>query len=75
MNLEIEIDKRNTGKFYQKNKGIKGSVQCKRQAMLDITKDCGEGKFFSQNYIGRESQVLDNCKKILIILELNTTIY
>lgn len=75
MNLEIEIDKRNTGKFYQKNKGVKSSFECRRQAILDITKDCGDGKFFSKNYISIESQVLDNCKKILIILELNTTIY
>jgi hypothetical protein len=75
MNLQIEKDSRNTGIFFQKNKGIKGSTECKRQAMLDITKDCGEGKFFTQNYVSRECQVLDACKKILIVLELDTTIY
>jgi len=75
MNLEIEIDKRNKGGFFHKNKGIKSSSECKRQACLDISTECGEGRFFTQNYISRESKVLDNCKKILIVLELDTTIY
>lgn len=75
LNLKIEIDKRNNGAFFQKNKGIKGATSCKSQALLDITKDCGEGKFFTQNYLNKESRVLDCCKKILIVLELNTTIF
>jgi len=75
MNLEIEIDKRNNGFHYHKNKGIKSSKECKLQALKDITLECGENKFYNKNYIYCESRVLDTCKKILIILPLDTTIY
>jgi len=75
MNLDIEIDKRNSGCFFHKNKGIKSSKECRLQALKDISYECGDGKFYTRNYISAECQVLDTCKKILIIIPLDTTIY
>lgn len=75
MNLEIEINERNNGKFFHKNKGIDGATKCKQIALKDITKDCGEGKFFTRNYINSECAVLDTCKNVLIIIPIDTTKY
>jgi len=75
MNLDIEIDKRNNGLYYHKNKGIKSTKECKLQALKDISMECGENKFFTRNYISNECQVLDTCKKILEIIQIDTTIY
>ena len=75
MILKIETDKRNNGCFFHKNKGIKGATECKYIALKDITSECGEGKFFTRNYINSESQVLDTCKNVLTIIYLDTTKY
>lgn len=75
MNLEIKIHKRNKGFCFNKMPYGTSSSEAKRIACMDITLECGENKFYSRNYILREGQVLDNCKKILIILPLDTTIY
>lgn len=75
MKLDIEIDSRNNGKFFHKNKGISGASKCKLLALRDITKECGINKFYTQNYLNKESAVLENCKKILIVLPIDTTKY
>lgn len=73
MNLEIEKDTRS-------NNCIKmpygtSSKEARRIAILDITTECGNGKFYTKNYIQTEGQVLENCKKVLIVLPIDTTIY
>ena len=45
-----------------KTKGIECS-SAKRCASLDISEECGESKFYSMNYIYKESLVLNYCKK------------
>lgn len=75
MNLEVEIDKRNNGYYFQKNKNIRSSKEIKRIAIEDMKEITGENKFFKRNYLGIERIVLDNCKKIIKIISIDTTKY
>ena len=45
-----------------KTKGIECS-SAKRWASLDISEECGESKFYTMNYVYKESLVLNYCKK------------
>ncbi len=38
--------------------------ECKKQALMDIMKECGEGKFYKQNYIIKEKQILNSQKDV-----------
>ena len=58
MNVDIKKDHRNmTNKFFHKAHGL-NMIKTKSIAIKDITKECGEGKFYSRVYISIESKVL-----------------
>jgi len=43
-------------------KGLNLNINvCKKQAMSDITQDCGQNKFFTRNYVTIEHVVLASC--------------
>lgn len=75
MNLDIKKDHRNmTNKFFHKANGLEMG-KTKSIAMKDITKECGEGKFYTRGYIGIESKVLQWTKLNLTTRTLNLTQY
>ena len=60
-------------KYTQKTRGT-GSSKIKKLVMRDISKECGEGRFYVRNYIGVEYLVLRlrMFETELFTLELNT---
>lgn len=71
MNLHVRKHKRNNGAFFHKCPDIKCS-HTKSQACKDITEECGDGKMYSQNYIGIEHLVLKACSCEMTIYSINT---
>lgn len=62
--LSVTIDKRAKGKYYHKMPhGLGGSKKVKQIALKDITEECGDGKFYSKNYISHEYLVLQAIKE------------
>jgi hypothetical protein len=51
-----------------------GGTKCKQIAMRDISEECGEGKFYNQNYITKESIVMGACKCKMKVYSINTMI-
>jgi len=61
MNLNIEIHKENMTGAFHKAKGF-NCTKSKNYASKDISKECGIDGFYSRNYIGLESKVLQYSK-------------
>ena len=74
INLDIEIDRRNNGKFFNKNKGIRSNKEIRDIAIKDMSEETGEGKFFNRPYLGVESRVLSTCDVVLEVFSINTCI-
>ena len=73
--MEIKKDRsgRGIGKYFHKAPGIKCS-HTKKQAIKDISEECGEGEFYSKVYINSESLVLKACECIMPIYNINTNL-
>ena len=69
MNLKIKIDKRAI-KTFHKMPRVNGS-RTKKQALIDITKECGNNMFYSINYIYREKDVIDSLLFEFEIIQIN----
>lgn len=65
MDLRIKKDKRNTGKYFFRNGGIKSNAEIKSIASREISSECGKDKFFNKNYLVIESVVLSTCDNIV----------
>ena len=65
----MDLEDKNKVKFSHKAKGIK-CCHTKQQAMKDISLECGNGKFYSKNYIMIEYIVLRACSCKMIIFRL-----
>lgn len=74
MNLNIEIDKRNIGKYFHKMPGIKSNKIIKKLAIKDMAEETGEDKFYHKAYLSSESIVLSACDVIIEIIPINTCI-
>jgi len=77
MNLDVKRDNNGrigTGLTFHKTGGIKSS-HTKRQAMIDISKCCGDDFFFSRNYVNCEYHVLLSTKINLVTRTLNLNEY
>lgn len=55
--LSIKKDKRST-KFFQKGLRNGEISKTKKIASFDISQECGEGRFYSRNYLGLEFVIL-----------------
>lgn len=59
MNLDMYVCNRNvSGQYHKVPHGI-NATSAKRIASIDISKECGEGKFYSKNYLSLESKILN----------------
>ena len=66
--MKIYKNKRNKGNFFHKvPRGI-NCTKTKRQALIDISKEC------ERNYVSIESIVLKSCSYTLTILNINTNL-
>lgn len=74
MKLDIEIDKRNKGKYFQKNKGIRSSKEIRELAIKDMAKETGQGEFYHIAYLSMENRILSTCDVIVEILTIDTCI-
>lgn len=73
MNTEVYKDKRNNGKFFHKGTGF-NCTKTKKQALLDITEECNNGGFYTQNYLFIESLVLKACACKVQFISINTSL-
>ena len=71
MDKEVKKSKRSIGVFYHKTPGIK-CAHTKRQALLDISKEVLTTNSYTRNYVSIESTVMNACKCILHIKNINT---
>ena len=73
--MEIKKDKtgRCIGKYFHKAPGIKCS-HTRKQAIKDISSECGDGEFYSRAYIDIESIVLRACECEMHIYNINTNL-
>ena len=55
--LSVKKDKR-SAKYHQRGLRNGEVSKTKKIASFDISQECGEGKFYTRNYIGYESIVL-----------------
>lgn len=62
IDISISSDKRATGLHPHKQPSGTNVTKVKRQALIDIQKECGKGKFFTINYVSREYVVLQLSK-------------
>jgi hypothetical protein len=65
MNLEIHKSKYAKGIHHHKGPRGFNVHQTKSQAMIDITEECGKGKFYKRFFIGKEHVVLKAVKTIM----------
>ena len=73
MNTKIYKDKRASGMFFQKATGF-DCTKAKRQATLDITKECGNGNYYTKNYVAIEYIVLRACSCNVQFISINTSL-
>jgi len=59
IDTELRKNERNRGYFFHKMPRV-GASKVKQAALRDITKECGNGKLFNQNYLFSEKLVLDS---------------
>ena len=73
MNLDIYKNSRSSGRFFHKSRGF-DSCKTKQQALLDISMECRNSKYYTRNYLAIEYIVLLACSCDVQFLSINTSL-